>query len=99
MMKKLMEGALYQGSLLSQVVLCERDKKNNITVKLTSNEMIFVDDNSEEKLIKNYSMSEPKIEVNPKDATRVYLRFEQDQIDEVRDWLNRIFHIRNTSVD
>ena len=29
-------------------------------------------------------MSEPKIELNPKDATRVYLRFEQDQIDEVR---------------
>lgn len=29
-------------------------------------------------------MSEPKIELNPKDATRVYLRFEQDQTNAVR---------------
>ena len=29
----------------------------------------------------------------------MYLRFEQDQIDEVRDWLNTIFKVRNTLVD
>ena len=47
MMKRLIEGALYQDSLLSQVILCEKDRKNNITVKLTSTEMVFIDDTSE----------------------------------------------------
>ena len=36
MMKRLIEGALYQDSLLSQVVICEKDRKNNVTVKLGS---------------------------------------------------------------
>ena len=36
MMKRLIEGALYQDSLLSQVVICEKERKNNVTVKLTS---------------------------------------------------------------
>ena len=36
MMKRLIEGALYQNNLLSQVVICEKDKKNNVTLKLSS---------------------------------------------------------------
>lgn len=44
-------------------------------------------------------MSEPKIELNPKDSTRVYLRFEQDQTNSVREWLNTIYNVRNASLD
>ena len=48
---------------------------------------------SHSKLVKDYSISEPKIELNPKDPTRLYLRFEMDQTNEVREWLNNIFHL------
>jgi hypothetical protein len=36
MMKRLIEGALYSGTLLSQVTVCERDRKNNITLRLNT---------------------------------------------------------------
>jgi hypothetical protein len=98
MMKRLIEGALYSSTLLSQVVVCEKDKRTNVTMRLNPTDMEFVDDNSGDKLLKDYSISEPKIELNPKDPTRVYLRFEEDQTDEVREWLNQIFHVRSTSL-
>jgi hypothetical protein len=53
---------------------------------------------SDEKLVKDYTMSEPKIELNPKDSTRVYLRFEQDQRNSVREWLNNIFNVNTSRV-
>jgi len=34
MVKRVIDGALYAGSLLSQVVVCERNRKNNVTVRL-----------------------------------------------------------------
>lgn len=75
MVKRVIDGALYAGSLLSQVVVCERSRKNNVTVRLYSRTIEFIDDSSQEKLTKEYTISEPKLELNPKDPTRVYLRF------------------------
>lgn len=75
MVKRVIDGALYAGSLLSQVVVCERSRKNNVTVRLYSRTIEFTDDSSQEKLTKEYTISEPKLELNPKDPTRVYLRF------------------------
>lgn len=34
MVKRVIDGALYAGSLLSQVVVCERNRKNNVTIRL-----------------------------------------------------------------
>jgi hypothetical protein len=34
MIKRVIDGALYAGNLLSQVVIRERERKNNITVRL-----------------------------------------------------------------
>jgi hypothetical protein len=93
MVKRVIDGALYAGSLLSQVVVCERNRKNNVTIRLYNRTIELTDDVSQEKLVKEYSISEPKLELNPKDPTRVYLRFEQDQNNTVRDWLNRIFNL------
>ena len=39
MMKRLIEGALYSNSLLSQVVVCEKDKKNNVSLRLNTRNM------------------------------------------------------------
>lgn len=97
MVKRVIDGALYAGSLLSQVVVCERSRKNNVTVRLYSRTIEFIDDSSQEKLTKDYTISEPKLELNPKDPTRVYLRFEHDQSNSVRDWLNRIFGLEEAS--
>lgn len=36
MMKRLIEGALYSGSLLSQVTVCEKDRKNNVSLRLNT---------------------------------------------------------------
>lgn len=46
MIKRLIEGALYSGTLLSQVVVCERERRNNVTLRLNSTNMDFTDDNS-----------------------------------------------------
>lgn len=93
MVKRVIDGALYAGNLLSQVVVCERERKNHVTIRLFSRTIEFVDDATQEKLVKEYTISEPKIELNPKDPTRVYLRFEQDQSNSIREWLNKIFNI------
>jgi hypothetical protein len=61
MLKRIIEGALYSGSLLSQVVVCERERKSNINLRLNARTMEFVDEGSQEKLVKDYTMSEPKI--------------------------------------
>ena len=61
MMKRLIEGALYSGSLLSQVTVCEKDRKNNVSFRLNTLTMEFTDENTGEKLVKDYSLSEPKI--------------------------------------
>lgn len=61
MMKRLIDGALYANSLLSQVVLSEKNKKTNLTIRLTNRTMEFVDEASQIKIIKEYSISEPKI--------------------------------------
>ena len=61
MVKRVIDGALYAGNLLSQVIICERERKNNVTVRLYNRTIEFVDDVSQEKLIKDYSISEPKI--------------------------------------
>ena len=60
-MKRLIEGALYSNSLLSQVTVCEKDRKNNVSFRLNVGNMEFTDENTGEKLVKEYSMSEPKI--------------------------------------
>lgn len=36
MMKRLIEGAMYSGSLLSQVTVCEKDRKNNVSLRLNT---------------------------------------------------------------
>jgi hypothetical protein len=43
MMKRLIEGALYSGSLLSQVIVSEKDKKNNISLRIGTRTMEFID--------------------------------------------------------
>lgn len=93
MMKRIIQGNLYSGSLESKVVVCKKDKKNNVQLRLNTRTMEFVDLMSHSKLVKQYSISQPKIELNPKDPTRVYLRFEMDQINQVREWLNNIFNL------
>ena len=75
MIKRLLDGALYSGSLLSQVVVCEKERRKDVTLRLHCRQMEFIDDHSQEKLTKDYTMSEPKIELNPKDPTRLYVRF------------------------
>ena len=52
--------------------------------------------NFSEKLVMNYSYSEPKIELSPKDPCKVYLRFEQDLNNSVKNWLNKIFEIEKS---
>lgn len=61
MVKRVIDGALYAGNLLSQVIICERERKNNVTVRLYNRTIEFADDLSQEKLVKDYSISEPKI--------------------------------------
>lgn len=43
-----------------------------------------------------YDIGEPRIELNPKDPTRIFLRFEQDSRNMVRNWLNQIFYEGNS---
>jgi hypothetical protein len=38
-----------------------------------------------------FDVNEPKIEVNPKDSTKIYLRFERDEVNRVRQWLDLLF--------
>jgi hypothetical protein len=54
------------------------------------NTMEFTDINSSEKLTMAYSLSEPKIELSPKDPCKVYLRFEQDSNNTVKNWLTKV---------
>ena len=61
MIRRLIDGALYSGSLLSQVVVAERDMRRNVTLRIGTQKLEFVDDASQEKLIKEYTMSEPRI--------------------------------------
>ena len=44
MVKRVIEGALYAGSLLSQVVLCERERKSNVTIRLGARTIEVVDE-------------------------------------------------------
>jgi hypothetical protein len=46
MMKRLIEGAMYSGSLLSQITVCEKDRKNNVSLRLNTRNMEFTDENS-----------------------------------------------------
>ena len=39
MMKRLIEGAMYSGSLLSQVTVCEKERKNNVSLRLNTRTM------------------------------------------------------------
>lgn len=39
-----------------------------------------------------YDMYEPKLELNPKDPTKIFLRFERDEGNSVRRWLDSIFN-------
>lgn len=57
MVKRVIEGALYAGSLLSQVVLCERERKSNVTIRLGARTIEVVDEASQEKLVRDYSIS------------------------------------------
>jgi len=57
MVKRVIEGALYAGSLLSQVVLCERERKTNVTIRLGARTIEVVDEASQEKLVRDYSIS------------------------------------------
>lgn len=57
MVKRVIEGALYAGSLLSQVVLCERERKSNVTIRLGARTIEVVDESSQEKLVRDYSIS------------------------------------------
>jgi hypothetical protein len=57
MVKRVIEGALYAGSLLSQVVLCERERKSNVTIRLGTRTIEVVDEASQEKLVRDYSIS------------------------------------------
>jgi hypothetical protein len=68
----------------------EGEEKLNINLRMGKNTMEFTDINSSEKLTMPYSLSEPKLELSPKDPCKVYLRFEQDANNKVRTWLNKI---------
>lgn len=57
MIKRLLDGALYSGNLLSQVVVCERERKCNVTLRLYNRTMEFMEDNTQNKLVKDYTMS------------------------------------------
>lgn len=99
MLKQNIERALYSGSLLSHVVVAERDERRHIEVRLNTRTLDFSDGLTRLKLTKDYTMSEPKLELNPKDPERVYLRFEQDHDNSVREWLDAVFGLRNSRAD
>jgi hypothetical protein len=99
MMKGMIENALYAKKLTSQVKVCEREHSKDVDVTLFERNILFASPFSPEKLKMEYSISEPKIELKPNDPTCVYLRFEQDQDNNVRNWLNKIFNINNSVMD
>lgn len=46
----------------------------------------------------NYDITEPRIELNPKDPTKLFLRFENDSKNSVRMWLNQIYGEPNIKI-
>ena len=44
-----------------------------------------------------YTLSEPKIQLSPKDPCKVYLRFQQDTNNTVKGWLNKATGIEKNS--
>lgn len=57
MLKRLIDGALYNESLLSQVIIVEADEKLNVNLRMGKNVLEFTDTNSTEKLTMPYSFS------------------------------------------
>ena len=66
------------------MTLLEKTESRRIDVLLTDRQIKFTDELSNKRLDMDYDISEPKIQINPKDATKVFLRFEQDTQNRVR---------------
>lgn len=90
--KKLIEGALYSKSLRSQVKVMEKHQFRDIEMLLTDKVFQFKEPNTDESLEMGYDIYEPRLELNPKDVTKIYLRFEKDDRNAVRKWLDTIFY-------
>lgn len=79
-----MDGALYDRSLRSQIKVAEKGVNKNVDMILTDKIVKFMEENTGETFSIEYNISEPRVELNPKDPTRIYLRFEQDSRNRVR---------------
>jgi hypothetical protein len=67
----------------------------NVDMVLTDRVIKLTDEVSNSQLEMGYDINEPKIEVNPKDSTKIFLRFERDEVNKVRQWLDLLFNQEN----
>ena len=61
MLKNVIDGALYDKSLRSQIKVSEKNILRNVDMILTDKEMRFMEERTGEKLIVGYNLSEPRI--------------------------------------
>ena len=61
MLKNVIDGALYDKSLRSQIKVSEKSILRNVDMILTDKEMRFMEERTGEKLIVGYNLSEPRI--------------------------------------
>jgi hypothetical protein len=57
MLKRLIDGALYNQTLLSQIIIVEGEDKMNVNLRMGRNTLEFTEIDSSEKLTMSYSFS------------------------------------------
>lgn len=75
--KQLLAGVLTTGKT-SFPVFVVRDKEKEARLEITEDEISLTDAKTEKKLMFEYSLAEPRVELNPKDITKLYFRFRED---------------------